>query len=165
MGLTERAFVCVLCWVLFVELSASCWLAAALADDRASGDGFSAFATSQCWQERAVQAATGSTSSPEDTQGRGRGHRGSARAVGQHAVKQACSSSAPSLTNSQCWQERAVQTATGSTSSPEDTQGRGRGHRGSTRAVDLAPSYRPLGGRSKAKRSLLRSLPVDFLAT
>jgi hypothetical protein len=27
MGLTERAFVCVLCWVLFVELSASCWLA------------------------------------------------------------------------------------------------------------------------------------------
>ena len=43
MGLTERAFVCVLCWVLFVELSASCWLAAALADDRASGDGFSAF--------------------------------------------------------------------------------------------------------------------------
>ena len=42
-GLTERAFVCVLCWVLFVELSASCLLSAALADDRASGDGFPAF--------------------------------------------------------------------------------------------------------------------------
>ena len=53
---------------------------------------------SQCWQERAVRTATGSISSPEDTQGRGRGHRGSTKAVGQHADKQACSSPTPALT-------------------------------------------------------------------
>jgi hypothetical protein len=53
---------------------------------------------SRCWQERAVQTASGSTSSPEDTQGRGRGHRGSTKAVGQHADKQACSSPTPALT-------------------------------------------------------------------
>ena len=53
---------------------------------------------SQCWQERAVQTASGSTSSPEDTQGRGRGHRGSTKAAGQHADKQACSSPTPALT-------------------------------------------------------------------
>ena len=62
MGLTKRAFVCVLCWVLFVELSASCWLAAALADDRASGDGFSAFSITVLAQDIYIPTShTGTT--------------------------------------------------------------------------------------------------------
>jgi hypothetical protein len=68
----------------------------------------------------------------------------------------------PSLTNSRCWQERAVQAATGSTGSTGDAQGRGRGHRASARAVGRACSQASMQQPHPPGPNWPRVTPGDF---